>query len=93
MTIRTDPRSPAPPAASARPVKRSFSIAGHRTSVSLEAAFWTALRTAAAREGLSVAGLVMRIDRSRGAAGLSSAIRVWLLDEATARGRHAPLND
>ncbi len=72
-------------AASARPVKRSFSIAGHKTSISLEAAFWDALREAAVREGTSLAGLVQRIDQTRGGAGLSSAVRVWLLEEL--RGR------
>lgn len=64
----------------ARPVKRSFSIRGHKTSISLEAAFWEALREAAAREGQPMAALVAAIDSHRGAAGLSSAVRVWLLD-------------
>ena len=63
-----------------RPVKRSFSIRGHRTSISLEQPFWEALKDAAAREGLSLAALIARIDESRGAAGLSSAVRVWILD-------------
>jgi len=62
-----------------RPVKRSFSIAGHRTSISLEAPFWTALKDAAAREAVSVAQLVARIDGHRNGANLSSAVRVWLL--------------
>lgn len=61
------------------PVKRSFSIAGHRTSISLEAPFWTALKDAAAREHVSVAQLVVRIDGHRNGANLSSAVRVWLL--------------
>lgn len=63
-----------------RPVKRSFTLAGHRTSISLEAAFWDALREAAAAEGLSLAMLVARIDAARGNAGLSGAVRVWVLD-------------
>ena len=42
-------------------VKRSISIAGHRTSISLEAPFWEALKEIAAREALSVAALVARI--------------------------------
>jgi predicted DNA-binding ribbon-helix-helix protein len=62
-----------------RPVKRSFSIRGHRTSISLEAAFWDALREAAQREGISLAALVARIDEGRGSAGLSSAVRIWIL--------------
>jgi predicted DNA-binding ribbon-helix-helix protein len=63
-----------------RPVKRSFTIAGHSTSISLEARFWDALKEAAHAEGTSIAALVERIDRQRGSAGLSSAVRVWLLD-------------
>ncbi|AHB49513.1 arylsulfate sulfotransferase [Hyphomicrobium nitrativorans NL23] len=65
----------------ARPVKRSFSIRGHRTSISLEAPFWDALKQAAAREGVSLASLIARIDEARGTAGLSSAVRVWILDD------------
>ncbi len=42
-------------------------------------AFWDALKAAARREQVSLASLVMRIDQSRGSAGLSSAVRVWLL--------------
>ena len=64
-----------------RPVKRSFSIRGHRTSISLEEPFWDALREAATRERLSLAALIARIDESRGKAGLSSAVRVWILDD------------
>ncbi len=62
-----------------RPVKRSFSIAGHRTSISLEGPFWTALKDAAAREDVAMASLVARIDEGRDGASLSSAVRVWLL--------------
>ena len=62
-----------------RPVKRSFSIKGHPTSISLEAPFWDALKEAAARERLPLAALVARIDAERNGAGLSSAVRVWLL--------------
>ena len=62
-----------------RPLKRSFTIAGHSTSVSLEAPFWEALRQAAQERGQSVAALVEEIDAVRGTAGLSSAIRVWVL--------------
>lgn len=63
-----------------RPVKRSFSLAGHRTSISLETAFWDALREAAKAEGITLAALVVQIDRERGGAGLSGAVRVWVLD-------------
>ena len=61
-------------------MKHSFAIAGHRTSISLEQAFWAALKAAAAAEGRSVAALVEHIDEGRGEAGLSSAVRVWILD-------------
>ncbi|HZA02785.1 MAG TPA: ribbon-helix-helix domain-containing protein [Hyphomicrobiaceae bacterium] len=63
-----------------KPVKHSFTIAGHKTSISLEAPFWDALKEAAKSEGLSLAALLKRIDRERGGAGLSSAVRVWVLD-------------
>jgi predicted DNA-binding ribbon-helix-helix protein len=66
------------PRSSGRPVKRSFTIGGHRTSISLEAPFWEALKAAAAHEGVPVSRLVARIDEDRGGCGLSSAIRVWL---------------
>jgi predicted DNA-binding ribbon-helix-helix protein len=63
-----------------RPVKRSFSIAGHRTSISLETPFWIALKEVAARERVSMAQLIARIDNARHGCGLSSAVRIWLLD-------------
>ncbi len=63
-----------------RPVKRSFSLQGHRTSISLEAPFWDALKEAAEKEGVSLAALVARIDETRNGAGLSGAVRIWILD-------------
>ncbi|HRD76934.1 MAG TPA: ribbon-helix-helix domain-containing protein [Hyphomicrobiaceae bacterium] len=68
-----------------RPVKHSFTIRGHRTSVSLEAPFWDALRAAATRDGRSLSALVSSIDAERGCANLSSAIRVWLLRDLQVR--------
>lgn len=65
-------------------IKRSVAIAGHRTSISLEAPFWDALRALAARRGQSLQRLVAEIDAGRGPANLSSAIRVRLLAEARA---------
>ena len=65
--------------ASARPIKRSFRIAGHATSISLEAAFWDVLKEAALARSLSLAQLVAEIDGERGETNLSSAVRVWLL--------------
>jgi predicted DNA-binding ribbon-helix-helix protein len=64
--------------------KRSVSIAGHRTSISLEPEFWAALEAAAAARGCSLARLIGEVDRAREGAGrnLSSALRVFLLAEA-----------
>jgi predicted DNA-binding ribbon-helix-helix protein len=62
-----------------RPVKRSFTIRGHRTSISLEAEFWEALKEIAQGEGRTLAALVAAIDESRGRSGLSSAVRVYVL--------------
>ncbi|SFL53679.1 ribbon-helix-helix domain-containing protein [Methylorubrum salsuginis] len=59
--------------------KRSVMIAGHRTSVSLEAEFWEALQGIARAEGLSVQALIGRIDAERAGRNLSSAIRVHVL--------------
>ena len=73
-----------------RPVKRSFSIKGHRTSISLEAPFWDALKEAAAGDRLSLAALVASIDAERGEANLSSAVRVWLLARFRARAAGDP---
>ena len=64
---------------SARPRKHSLNIAGHRTSVSLEDAFWSALRDIAREESRPVGEIVAEIDNLRGASGLSSAIRVYVL--------------
>jgi len=60
-------------------VKRSVSVAGHRTSISLEEPFWEGLREIAAKESLSVQALIGRIDAERGEQNLSSAIRVFVL--------------
>ena len=79
-------------AANARVVKRSLAIAGHRTSVSLEDAFWRGMRRIAAERGLSVNALAATIDASRGQANLSSAIRVFVL-KAAADGARANLAD
>jgi len=63
----------------ARLVKHSVRIAGHATSVSLETAFWEALREIAARRGVSVNALLAQIDAERGG-NLSSAIRLFVLE-------------
>lgn len=60
-------------------LKRSLTIAGHRTSLSLEPEFWEALKRYASHERKTVAALVSEIDLARGDKNLSSAIRVWIL--------------
>ncbi len=60
--------------------KRSLAIAGHRTSISLEEAFWQGLRQVAQERHLSIAALVAEIDAARGETNLSSAIRVFVLE-------------
>lgn len=68
-----------------RPVKRSFSIKGHRTSISLEKEFWDALKDAAAEDKKPLAAVIAEIDAGRAASGLSSAVRIWLLNRYQAR--------
>jgi predicted DNA-binding ribbon-helix-helix protein len=65
-----------------RPIKRSLTLRGHRTSVSLEDAFWRAFREIAERQGRSVNALAAEIDAERGLeTGLASAIRLFVLAE------------
>lgn len=59
--------------------KRSFTLSGHRTSVALEAEFWAVIDTSAARQGLSLAALVAKIDATRGERPLASALRLFAL--------------
>jgi len=59
--------------------KHSVLIAGHQTSVSMEDAFWTALKEIAARRRVSVNRLIAEIDQDCGG-NLSSAIRVFVLE-------------
>ncbi len=61
-------------------VKRSFSLAGHRTSVALEPAFWDALEQAAQASGGTLLAIVAAVDAERvPAQSLASALRVWAL--------------
>ena len=70
-----------------RPRKHSLTLRGHRTSVSLEDAFWVELQRLANARGLSVNELVAEIDAGRGVtSGLAAAIRVHVL-EAVKAGR------
>ena len=63
-----------------RPVKRSLTLKGHRTSVSLEEEFWRAFRDIAAERGQPINALAAEIDKERGLeSGLASAIRLFVL--------------
>ncbi|HXH15149.1 MAG TPA: ribbon-helix-helix domain-containing protein [Sphingomonas sp.] len=75
------------PSAFQSPRKRSVTIAGHETSVSLEPMFWQALEAAAKAEALPLNALIARVDAERldaegGAPNLTSALRQWLLARA-----------
>jgi predicted DNA-binding ribbon-helix-helix protein len=61
-------------------VKRSIVIAGHKTSVSLEDAFWVGLKEIAAKRDLTLSDMVAAIDQDRRHGNLSSAIRLFVLD-------------
>lgn len=64
----------------ARPVKHSLTLRGHRTSVSLEEEFWQAFRAIATERGLTLNQLAVEVDEAReGDVGLASAIRVFVL--------------
>ena len=70
---------------SGRPVKRSLTLRGHRTSVSLEDIFWDAFREIALRDGQTINGLAAKIDEERGDIGLASAIRVHVFADLKAQ--------
>ena len=61
-------------------VKRSVVVAGHKTSVTLEDAFWSGLKEIAGRRNITVSELVGAIDSERRHGNLSSAIRLFVLD-------------
>ena len=64
----------------ARPIKRSLTLRGHRTSVSLEPEFWQAFRQIAEEKSIPLNALAAQIDEDRGIdCGLASAIRVYVL--------------
>lgn len=65
--------------------KRSFSIAGHRTSIALEPEFWAVLGEAARTQGIALAALVARIDAARNERALASALRLYALERAAAK--------
>jgi len=65
---------------SGRPIKRSLTLRGHRTSVSLEEDFWRAFRDIADEKSIPINALAAQIDEERGVeSGLASAIRLYVL--------------
>ncbi len=72
------------------PIKRSVTVAGHATSISLEACFWDALEVAAARRSLPLNALIATVDADRLAVepspNLASALRQWLLADGIGGG-------
>jgi predicted DNA-binding ribbon-helix-helix protein len=69
--------------------KRSVVIGGHKTSVSLEEPFWQAIREITAARSTTVAALLNEIDRNRRQANLSSAVRVYVLQQVRDRATAA----
>ena len=85
---RTSPEPlSAPPGGFRGPVKRSVTIAGHETSISLEPAFWTALEYAARTRALPLSALIAQVDALRidqpGTPNLASALRTWLFAQSS----------
>ncbi len=66
-------------------VKRSVVIDGHKTSVSLEDAFWTSLKDIASRQGITLSMQISSIDEKRRTSNLSSAIRLFVLEHFRTR--------
>jgi predicted DNA-binding ribbon-helix-helix protein len=69
-------------------VKRSIIIGGHKTSVSLEDAFWTDLKEIAHSQGATVSKLIAQIDDTRQQGNLSSAIRLYVLKHIRTHGQN-----
>jgi predicted DNA-binding ribbon-helix-helix protein len=69
-------------------VKRSIVLAGHKTSVSLEDAFWNALKEIAAGRDMALSEIISAIDTGRQHGNLSSAIRLYVLDYYRNRNEH-----
>jgi predicted DNA-binding ribbon-helix-helix protein len=74
-------------------VKRSIVIGGHKTSVSLEEAFWDAMKEISRGRGKTLSEVVSEIDRTRQQGNLSSAIRLFVLNHFRSSGEtsdHSP---
>jgi predicted DNA-binding ribbon-helix-helix protein len=77
-------------------VKRSIVVAGHKTSVSLEEAFWNGMKEISGERNMTLSELVGEIDSKRQQGNLSSAIRLFELDHFKSRaasataGEHKP---
>jgi predicted DNA-binding ribbon-helix-helix protein len=74
-------------------VKRSIVIAGHKTSVSLEDAFWKGLKEIATGRDMTLSDLVASIDTDRRHGNLSSAIRLFVLDYYRTRPADTPAHE
>jgi predicted DNA-binding ribbon-helix-helix protein len=74
-------------------VKRSIVIAGHKTSVSLEDAFWRGLKDIAGDRNMTLSDMVASIDTDRHHGNLSSAIRLFVLDHYRGKTSPAPGDD
>ena len=71
-------------------VKRSIVVAGHKTSVSLEEAFWNGMKEISGLRNMTLSELVGEIDSNRQQGNLSSAIRLFVLDYFKSRALAAP---
>jgi predicted DNA-binding ribbon-helix-helix protein len=71
-------------------VKRSIVVAGHKTSVTLEDAFWTSLKEIARSRDMTLSDIVDHIDGHRHGGNLSSTIRLFVLEYARAQCEAAP---
>lgn len=67
-----------------RPAKRSLTLRGHRTSVTLEDIFWINFCAIAEADSKTINGLAAEIDAKRGDIGLASAIRIYVLERSLA---------
>jgi predicted DNA-binding ribbon-helix-helix protein len=74
-------------------VKRSIVVAGHKTSVSLEEAFWNGMKEISGLRNMTLSELVGEIDNNRQQGNLSSAIRLFVLDYFKSRSTGAPPSD